>query len=779
MAPFILGTWLLLSFFNLYGIEYVSDGLTVEKTFSQELVQKAENGDPEAQYHLGACYDGGSGVERNPAKAVEWYKKAAGQNSLKAQFRLGHIYECNAHACANPDCRKCPVKIDIQESLKWRRQAAEGGMTEAQIILGKKLSEYGSLRNDEEARMWLKKAALNGSEEAKEILKKVPSYGRKRYSNAILAEAEKGSCDDQLSLGRCYLYGEGVSKDLTLAEKWLKKAAENTTIIGNSKVEAQLLLAEINSNNPPEAQRWYRAAAESGDIGSKIKIANIILSNHPESTETRNEAEQWLYDANSQGDPVAALTLAKFYLTKEVNKKENVLPLLYDAAGKGSGEAASMIGSIFYEGNIADKDIKKSLEWFKRAKNLGYTAAQTEIDQIANEKDQKNIPKELIEKAEKGDSEAELRLGLKYYQEGKPENQPDEAKKWFERSAQKDNPVACRLLGELFSKNFLPLDNNYGLNNARPWLEQAVAGGDKNAAKILGILLIQESVGDEMFEKVVIPKGLLEPLAQNGDLEAKEALIILRSRWPFPVSKQIEDEALNGNPDALYDLGYAYTHGEGVPKDPEKALGYFKMAYEKGHQGCWWIYAIYKNMLKNETEANKWYKLFEKETKNNYAKEMEEKQKRLLKIRDKNINEIAANIPLKTFKLLEDAALGNAYAQLVMGVYCFQGYDIKNKKALEWYEKAVLNGDAESAYRIGEAYTYGGLGLKKDFVKAEEYLSKAAKKEYGDAQAKLGILYYEGKDLPKDTKEGMRLILKGKENGSNVASSYLEALNRK
>jgi len=52
--------------------------LTIPKDF-QDLLAKAEQGNVDAQYILGVCYQYGDGVGKDEKKAVEWYMKAAEQ----------------------------------------------------------------------------------------------------------------------------------------------------------------------------------------------------------------------------------------------------------------------------------------------------------------------------------------------------------------------------------------------------------------------------------------------------------------------------------------------------------------------------------------------------------------------------------------------------------------------------------------------------------------------------------------------------------------------------
>ena len=52
-----------------------------------DMRAKAQQGDAEAQFHLGVKYDGG--FWRRPQEAVRWYRLAANQGHARAQANLG------------------------------------------------------------------------------------------------------------------------------------------------------------------------------------------------------------------------------------------------------------------------------------------------------------------------------------------------------------------------------------------------------------------------------------------------------------------------------------------------------------------------------------------------------------------------------------------------------------------------------------------------------------------------------------------------------------------
>jgi TPR repeat protein len=147
--------------------------------------QAAEQGDANAQGHLGYMYDYGLGVPQNPPEAMKWYRKAAAQGERSAQNNLGNLY-LNGRG----------VPQDDAEAAKWYRKAADRGDAAAQFNLGAMYSHgRGVLQNDTEAVQWYRKAA------------------------------DQGDVHSQLSLAIMYTYGRGVPQNYILAHMWYNLAA--------------------------------------------------------------------------------------------------------------------------------------------------------------------------------------------------------------------------------------------------------------------------------------------------------------------------------------------------------------------------------------------------------------------------------------------------------------------------------------------------------------------------------------------------------------------------
>jgi TPR repeat protein len=117
------------------------------------LLIRAEKGDAGAQLKLGVMYEKGSGVTRDYAYSVHWYRQAAERGIAEAQSFLGLMYEEGKG-----------VPRDHAEALRWFRKAAEQGYTNAQSMLGIMYYErQDATRDYVEAYTWMSLAASSAS----------------------------------------------------------------------------------------------------------------------------------------------------------------------------------------------------------------------------------------------------------------------------------------------------------------------------------------------------------------------------------------------------------------------------------------------------------------------------------------------------------------------------------------------------------------------------------------------------------------------------------------
>ena len=113
----------------------------------------AEKNNPLALYWVGHMNELGLGVARDPAKAVEYYKKAAAQDVAAAELRLGEIY---LHGNL--------VLPDFAQAKSYLEKAAYHGEPRAAMLLGQMYHDgIGMPADQTEAYAWSEVATLQGS----------------------------------------------------------------------------------------------------------------------------------------------------------------------------------------------------------------------------------------------------------------------------------------------------------------------------------------------------------------------------------------------------------------------------------------------------------------------------------------------------------------------------------------------------------------------------------------------------------------------------------------
>ena|GEM_PF-2810159 len=252
----------------------------------KNCLQAAEQGFAEAQTLLGAMYAAGRGVAKNDAEAVKWYRLAAEQGYARAQYILSQLYGTGRG-----------VAKDEAESAKWLRLAAEQGYAKAQLELGMKYTSGIDIRQDNEAEKMLGLAAKLGLArdipEAKNDKQFTKDYDESVKSLKLAAEQRAARAK-----------GGGNTQNGAEAEKWFRLAAEQ----GN--VEAQIYLARMYAEgfgvalNETEAVKWYRLAAEQGNGWAQYFLGTMYAEGRGVAQNT-DEAVKWLTLSGNQGHQYA------------------------------------------------------------------------------------------------------------------------------------------------------------------------------------------------------------------------------------------------------------------------------------------------------------------------------------------------------------------------------------------------------------------------------------------------------------------------------------------
>ena len=411
-------------------------------------------------------------------------------NEAARLFRLGAN---QGDACSQFGLAKClyygrGCRKDVEESLKWRRKAAENGDRDAAYAMGDVFEHGTGVReNKSEAEKWyriaarrshpLAKVKLNGSngewlfdegwpwtDEDLQMDKTIAVKLRKRAEGLIRQKDERGGflaymdatlfndADAMFCVGECLRSGKGVTKNETEAVKWYRKAAEQGNVHAQNRLGFSYLKGNGVAKNATEAVKWLRKVAEQGDavaqnaLGYCHEQGNGVAKNY-------EEALKWYRKAAGQGNVYAQRSLGYYYLIGRSVVKDHVEAVKWfrKAAEQGHAQAQYDLGCRYANGEGVAKDMKEAVKWYRKA-------------------------------AEQGNANAQYNLGFMYYHGLGVLQDETEATRWCRKAAEQ---------GHADAKHDLSVIYNNGKGVAQNKAEVAVlyrkatAGGVKNTEKSL------------------------------------------------------------------------------------------------------------------------------------------------------------------------------------------------------------------------------------------------------------------------------------------------------
>ena len=377
------------------------------------LSRTADRDNATIQFYIGVCYDFGyGGAEQDDRMAAEWYRKAAEQGEMTAQFNLGLSYAKGQGVIKNE-----------AEAVKWYRMAAEQGYASAQFNLALCYRDgRGVVKDDAEAVKWYRKAAEQGDADAQNNLGFMYETGRgvaKDCSEAVKwyrKAAEQGDAKGEFNLGVMYENGDGVGKDEAEAVKWYSRAAEN----GYAKAQREMGWRCQNGNGVGKdlglAVEWYRKAAEQGYSVAQFDMG-VMYANGWGVAKDDVEAVKWYLKAAELGYVGAQYNLALRYDNGQgVTKDEAEAVKWYRrAAEQGQAGAQNNLGLMCETGRGVAKDYSEAVKWYRKAAEQGDAKGEFNLGDMYEygKGVEKNLTMamELYRKAAaKGDDSAKKRL---------------------------------------------------------------------------------------------------------------------------------------------------------------------------------------------------------------------------------------------------------------------------------------------------------------------------------------------------------------------------------
>ncbi len=236
----------------------------------------ADMGSALALSSLGGLYEGGLGVDADPAEAARLYEQAAAAGIIVAVENLAKLYE---------DGRGVPQ--DYGRAAELYQQAADAGSAYAIASLGW-LAEngFGRPKDDTEAVRLYRIAADAGEAFAQNNLGVMYGEGRggltQSNTEAIKyfeRAAEQHWPPSYLSLAWHYSNGVGVAKDMAKAEEYLRLAmAEgDEEVQGDARNDLAWMFATENTRLEEAEQLAREAVAAGPQIANRLDTLAWVL----------------------------------------------------------------------------------------------------------------------------------------------------------------------------------------------------------------------------------------------------------------------------------------------------------------------------------------------------------------------------------------------------------------------------------------------------------------------------------------------------------------------
>ena len=223
-----------------------------------QLVVDAKKGDVDSQFDLGVEYLSSKYIEKNPQKALAWFKIAAQHGDAEAMYNVGSLLHSNND-----------LGIDIKQAIYWYKKAADKGYPKAAFNLSMIYLNNEKYYDSKEYIYWTSKASdlgyvpamhnLAAEYSSGKKLKKDPGKAYLLYKKAAL----NGFVNSMFVMGQIYDEGYSVDKDLRMALAWkelgMKYAGMNSEIVAirDEQNKIQKIKSLLTSEELEESKKEF------------------------------------------------------------------------------------------------------------------------------------------------------------------------------------------------------------------------------------------------------------------------------------------------------------------------------------------------------------------------------------------------------------------------------------------------------------------------------------------------------------------------------------------
>ena len=170
-----------------------------------------------------------------------------------------------------------------QGEVETLTMQAHTGNVKAQLRLAQCFQEGRRVaQSDTEAALWYRKAAMQGSSQAKVGIGVMHSQGRGVILNHTKAfewfqsAALQNEVLGEYHLGKAYFSGYGIMQSYSSAATWYRKAARQDHAKAQYQLGQMYLTGQGVYRSDHQSKRWYKAAAAQGHQDAKVALDAIL-----------------------------------------------------------------------------------------------------------------------------------------------------------------------------------------------------------------------------------------------------------------------------------------------------------------------------------------------------------------------------------------------------------------------------------------------------------------------------------------------------------------------
>lgn len=682
--------------------------------------QKAEEGDPDAQYQLAQFYYQGEGVKASNEKYVRYLQLAASHQCVNAEKKLGYLYD--------------------------------GG--------------YSGLTQSFEKAFYYYELATNHGQPCNQLLGYFCEHGLgvpKSYEKAVSyykAGFDRGDTDCAGYLGRCYELGQGVPKSLEKAEfyyRTLLSMPSSEIYWASSEREGFFYLErnnlEYSFRKFEEAFLYYKAKAFFGDMNAQLKLAEYYLHGYgtEQSLPLAAYCMKCAHDAQRQ-EQLANL---------QANDPEDARALsflhLQERADNGDADAQLQLSNCYRQGVGVEISAKLSTFYLQLSADQGNAKAQYNLAfryEYGDTNQGPNLEKALnyyILSAEQGFFPALESLGYFYENGILVEKSLEKAIECYQAATDQGGCYGAAVLAYHFEHGIgvpqsIEQAQHYYQLLAEWSLDPSEYAQRKNLTRrtINGVSKQRAHHYCFMYCKVRAEFGDVHAQCEVGNFY----------RIGRGIGKSLKDAVhyyqLAGekeSPEGLRWLGYLYEHGLYLDQSDEKAIHYYKKAAQLND-------SIALSLLGYCFERGKGVPKSDEEAKECYKRAVEGVW---------NENELDYE-KVEFFAFYKaHASLGDYLAQYELAkAYKFGiGTQQSNELFKHNLKLSAEQGYHEAAFTLGSLYDFED----RNYEKAAYYYQEAVNKGHATAKAYLGYLYEHGLGVPQSIEKAIVLYQQAAKQG--------------